>query len=107
MVPSPPERPSRESRQYVSYFDPSGPAKLGTVLVHALADLMGTDVRYVERVLYETVDPSSLDRLFQRRHDGSTRYEGHTSFTVDGYAVVISADGRIEIASTARDHDGV
>ncbi|MFC5971136.1 HalOD1 output domain-containing protein [Halomarina salina] len=97
MVPSSPDRPNRESERYVSYYDPTGSRKLSTILVHRLADLMGTDVRRAERVLYESIDPVSLDRLFQQRHDGSARYDGLTRFRVDGYAVVITADGRIEI----------
>ncbi|MFD1514226.1 HalOD1 output domain-containing protein [Halomarina rubra] len=82
----------------MTYFDDDGTAKLSTVVAHSLADLMGTDVRHAERELYKSIDPVSLDSLFRERHDGSPRYDGHTSFTVSGYAVVISAAGEIRIS---------
>lgn len=106
MAPSTPDRPDRQpdrrTDSFVTYYDPAGSAKLSTVIAHTLSDLMGTDVRHAERVLYRCIDPVSLDRLFKRRHDGSPRYEGQTRFTVDGYTVVISAAGQITI--TPYDH---
>lgn len=103
MAPSTPGRPDRTPDNHVTYYNDDGTAKLSTVVAHSLADLMGTDVRHAERALYRSIDPASLDRLFRERHDGSPRYDGQTSFTVDAYSVVVSAAGEIRISPISRD----
>ncbi|WP_306061286.1 HalOD1 output domain-containing protein [Natronococcus wangiae] len=91
--------PAASSERYVTSYDRNGTAKLSTVLVHALADLMDVDIREVEKALYESIDPESLDHLFQRTPNGTARPGGHLTFTVKDYLVMISDDGRIEITS--------
>lgn len=97
MVPaSPPSAPDR-SRKHVTYYDRNGAAKLSTVIVHALADVMDADVTQLEEALYESIDPASLDRLFARTADGTPRQDGEVTFTVRGHRVTARSDGRIEI----------
>lgn len=103
MVPTaPPAAPDR-SRTHITSYDPDGAAKLSTVVVHALADVMDADVTQVEAALYERIDPASLDRLFARTADGTPRRDGEVTFTVQGYRVTVDSDGQIEITSPQSD----
>ena len=97
MVPDAPRHATDGSRRYVTRYDPDGPSKLTTTLVHALAEFVGGDVTAMEETLYDRIDPDALDRLFAPRADGSRRSDGHVTFTLDGYLVMVSSDGRIEI----------
>ena len=105
MAPPTTSGPDRHTRRSVSYYDPEGSAKLSTVVAHALADHMNRNVTHTERLLYRSVDPASLNRLFARRDDGGGRHDGHATFTVEDYAVTIAATGRIEIASVSTGSD--
>lgn len=66
---------------------------------------MDTDTTEAEKVLYENIDPGSLDTLFKRKHDGRGRSNGHVTFTVNGHVVRVTAEGRIEISSHPRSYE--
>lgn len=84
-----------ESRDYYTYHDPDGEARLSTTLVHALADIMGVDVTDTGFVLAEEIDPEALDMLFAPS-DGSGTV-GHVAFSVDSHRVTVYSDGTIVI----------
>jgi len=79
---------------YRTYHDPDGSSTLSVAVVHALADVMGTDVSDVEFSLYEHIDPRALDRLFAGDRDGAP---GHVAFGVEGYRVTVYSDGAIVV----------
>lgn len=85
------------AREYHAYHDPSGAARLSTTVMHALADVMGENVTEVGFVLYDSVNPESLDRIFEPTADGQTRPPGHVAFTVQGYRVTTYSTGEIVI----------
>ncbi|WP_306053722.1 HalOD1 output domain-containing protein [Natronococcus wangiae] len=85
------------SSVYRTVHDPGGPATLSTTVAHALADCMGIDVTDGRVSLYDSVDPTALDRLFRPRHDGAPRTGGMLSFVVDGYYVTVYADGEVVV----------
>jgi hypothetical protein len=97
---APPER-APDQPTYVTTHDPDGPGKVSTKVIHALADVMGTDVSETGFTLYDSVDPDALDRIFGST-DGSGRPGGHVAFTVDRYRVTVYEDGRIAITPPAR-----
>jgi hypothetical protein len=101
MASHPPYDSAPPTHVHVSYFDRTGPAKLSTVVAHSLAEVLDIDVTEGEKLLYEAIDPQSLNHLFSRQEDGTARYSGQLSFTAGGCRVVVTAAGRIEIDPTA------
>lgn len=85
------------ARDYYSYHDPDGDARLTTTLVHALADVMGVDVTDTGFVLADHIDPDALDTLFADPVDERGNPLGHVAFAVDSYRVTIYSDGTIVI----------
>ncbi|MFC7177071.1 HalOD1 output domain-containing protein [Halosegnis marinus] len=59
--------PCPPTTDYRAYHDPDGTAKLSTAVTHALADAMEQDVTEAGFVLFDTIDPDALDRLFSPR----------------------------------------
>lgn len=53
--------------------------------------------------LYDVVDPSALDELFQPKCDGSIRSGGSVSFEYAGYEVVYDADADLEFRPLPND----
>jgi len=94
--------PPRETDQpnYVTTHDPDGTSKLSTTVIHALADVMGSDVSETGFTLYDSVDPDALDRIFAPGDDRD-REGGHVAFTVQHYRVTVYGDGRIVITPPA------
>lgn len=86
-----------QSQDYYAYHDVESAANLSTTLVHALADVMGLDISDTGFVLYDSIDPEALDRIFSSTGDGSPRPPGHVAFTVDGYRVTVYSSGQIVI----------
>lgn len=80
---------------YYTYHDPDGDARLSTTLVHALADVMGTDVTDAGFILAEEIDPEALDLLFIP--SSQSEPAGHVAFSVQSYRVTIYSDGTIVI----------
>ncbi|GAA0241658.1 HalOD1 output domain-containing protein [Haladaptatus pallidirubidus] len=96
MIPETSNTPD-STRRYVTYYGQSESTALTTTLVHALADAMDIDVTDSEQVLYRSINPDALDELFKPQYNGIPRSNGHLTFIVHDYVVMISADGRIEI----------
>ena len=93
-----------KSRDYYAYHDADDPAKLSTTVVHALADVMGIDVTDTGFVLYDSVDPEALDRIFAPTDEGTPRAPGHVAFTVSGYRVTVYSNGQIVITPPANQY---
>lgn len=89
------------SKDYHTTHDREGTAKLTTTLVHALADVMDRDVTDAGSLLYDSVDPNAIDRIFSPTGDGSPRAPGHVAFVVDGYRVTVYSDGDVVITPPA------
>ncbi|MFH5801795.1 HalOD1 output domain-containing protein [Haladaptatus sp. CMAA 1911] len=97
MVPNTTHAPSDEPQRYVTYYDRNSAARLSTVIAHSLAELMDTDTDVGEKILYESVDPESLDHLYKKRFDGTPRNKGYLTIITNGYTIKAHADGLIEI----------
>lgn len=97
MVPNVARVPSDDSQRYVTYYDRNGPARLSTIIAHALADLLDVNTDVGERMLYESVDPESLDNLFKLRFNGTPRTDSYLTIITSGYVIMVHADGQIEI----------
>jgi len=95
-------RPNHDTGQpnYVTTHDPDGTSKLSTTVIHALADVMDSDVSATGFTLYDSVDPDALDRIFAPGDD-TQRESGHVAFTVQRYRVTVYGDGRIVITPPA------
>lgn len=79
--------------------DMDGEANLGTAVVSTVAEVAGVDPAEMDRPLYDRVDPDALDKLFSRKHDGTTRTTGRVEFSLFGYDVAVHSDGRIVVAN--------
>jgi len=91
----------QDSRDYHAYHDPDSTARLSTTVVHALADVMGSDVTDIGFNLSDSIDPDALDRIFSMGDDGDRGATGHLAFTVDGYQVTVYDTGQIVITLPA------
>lgn len=80
---------------YYACHDPESPARCSTTLVHALADLLDTDVSDLEFSLAEHVNPEALDALFSAPDEETDRPLGHVAFSVEGCRVTVYSDGQI------------
>lgn len=89
--------PSSPPKEYHFYHDPGSAAKLSTTVAHALAEVMGLDVTDAGFVLYDSVDPDALDRIFGQTNQGTPRPPGHVVFTVDRFQITVYSTGQIVI----------
>jgi hypothetical protein len=89
------------TEDYHAYHDPDSAAKLSTTVIHALADVMGTDVTDTGFALDDSVDVDALDRIFAPAEDGTPRSPGHVAFAVEGYRVTVYDSGQIVITPPA------
>lgn len=99
-------RPTSESQpgaptDYYAYHDSESTAKLSTTVIHALADVMGTDVTDTGFQLHDSIDPNALDRIFSDRTGGSSSTPSHLAFTVENYQVTVYSSGQIVITPHA------
>jgi hypothetical protein len=65
--------PEKTGRNFHTYHDSESPAKLSTTVIHALADVMGSDVTNAGFVLNDNINPDALDRTFANYSDNHTR----------------------------------
>jgi len=70
-------------------------------VVEKVAAATGADPRELGP-LYESVDPTSLDRLFSDASPAADRTDGYVAFTMAGCRVMAHADGTIEVTPKAR-----
>lgn len=89
--------------QYVVHHDFEGARELTTTLVHAIADVSGSDVTDVEWTVADYADPDALNRLFRPKPDGTPRANGTYTFTVWGCRVSVHSHGLIEILPLTTD----
>lgn len=85
-----------------AYHDEDSPAKLSTTVVHALADVLGTDASVMREELHGCVDIRGLDLLFRGRTDGTPRAGGYLSFRLYDHQVTVYASGDIAIEPPTR-----
>ncbi len=92
--------PRRSSpAEYRVVHDPESAAAVSTTVVHALADVMGVDVTDAGFVLYDSVDPDALDRIFSEPREGVRRAPGHVAFLARDHRVTVYSTGQIVITS--------
>lgn len=84
--------------EHYAYHDSESAAKLSTTVIHALADVMGTDVTDTSFQLYDNIDPDALDRIFSDT-ERSPSTASHLAFTVNNYQVTVYSSGEIVITS--------
>lgn len=87
-------RIERNKHSYV--VDHDRPERTATVLIDAVSSLLEVDQMSLEP-LYDTVDPEAINSLCTADSNSSLQI----SFEYEGYAVTISATGRIRLADTA------
>lgn len=74
---------------------------LTEAVIEAVASASGLDALEVANEfgpLYEVIDPSALDSLFQSS-DGSSRSVGSVTFEYADYRVTVDQTGRVELAN--------
>lgn len=71
---------------------------VGERVVEAVADVTGTDPIDLEPI-YNHVDATSLDRLFEDASPEAPRDRGHVAFPMAGCQIVVYADGTIVVDS--------
>lgn len=88
---------SSNTSDYRVVHDPDSAAAVSTTVIHALADVMGVDVTDAGFVLYDSVDPDALDRIFAETVDGNSRSPGHVAFLARDHRVTVYGSGQIVI----------
>lgn len=84
-----------EAVVYRSHHDVGDETELSTSILLALDSIPEFDIEDSETIVFEHVDPDSLDGLFQPV-DGR-RGDGRITFPVDQYEVTATAAGEITI----------
>lgn len=72
---------------------------LSTEIVMGVASARGIDPAQLREELYEVINPTALDALFQPTVDGTPRAHGSICFSFHGYRVSVAADGTITLQS--------
>jgi hypothetical protein len=67
-------------------------------VVETVADVVDTDPMELDP-LYDSIDTTSLNRLFESASDDTPRDRGHVAFPMAGCQVVVYADGTIVVDS--------
>lgn len=75
------------------------PSEAITAAVAAIEDADPADLD----TLYDILDPSALDALFEQKFDGTVRSGGSVSFEYAGYEVVYEAANEVEFRPVAND----
>ena len=74
-----------------------GPPPLSQRVVQRIADAEDTDPTELEPPLHGVVDPDALERVFAPTAGGSPRTQGAVHFQYQGYQVMVSAGGEIQL----------
>jgi hypothetical protein len=86
-----------QPQPYVTRHDADGSTELTTTLIHAVANVTGADVTDVESMVYESIDPLAVNRLF----DCESPFRGAPAtlnLTIWGHHVTVASTGRITIS---------
>lgn len=75
-------------------YKPDEDEELSTAIVSALSEAKGRDVSQDECVLYDSIDPDALDKLFRSESDRDTV---KVEFTTHGAIVILWGNGDITI----------
>ena len=70
-------------------------------VVETVADALGTEPNDL-RPLYDVIDPDALDLFFESPHRPTS---GRVTFTFEGCAVAVDADGRVTASPGADDEE--
>lgn len=71
---------------------------IGERVVEVVADVTGTDPMDLEPI-YNHVDATSLNRLFEKASPEAPRDQGHVAFPMAGCQIAVYADGTIVVDS--------
>jgi hypothetical protein len=82
----------------VTRHESESPTELTTTLAHALATVTGADVTDVETMLYDRVDPTAVNRLFESESPADAGTHASLTMTIWGHHVTVSDTGAITIA---------
>lgn len=98
----PDELANGEHRTRRTQFDPASGRSLSTDVAESVAAVLDTDPANVAP-LYETVDSTALDRLFDSTSADTDRGPITVSFRYDECTVTVRSDGRIVVSAPDRD----
>jgi hypothetical protein len=68
---------------------------IGTAVVRAVSEAVGTPVTEIDVELNDIVDPDALNRLFAPRYDGTPRHGGRVIFEMSNCEVTVFESGRV------------
>jgi hypothetical protein len=69
----------------------------GLRVVEAVADAEGIDPIDLEAPLYESIDPTALDDLFDKSAGSTAARSGSLSFRYHGYDITIASSGAVHL----------
>lgn len=93
-------RPDERDHEPVrTQYDPGGDDALSYRIVEAIEEHQNRDLSRSEFVLYDDINPDSLDDLFRENSSSNTTVQ----FDTDGVTVSLWGDGTVEILVTERD----
>lgn len=75
-------------------YTPDEEESLSVAIITALSEVKGRDITEEECVLYKSIDPESLDRMFREDGDGNTI---KVEFTTHDAIVILWGNGEISI----------
>lgn len=76
------------------HYDPDETEPLSTAIITALSEAKDRDITEDECVLYDSIDPDALDKLFTREGDGDSI---KVEFTTHDAIVILWGNGDISI----------
>lgn len=74
-----------------------------TAVITAVANAKDVDPTELDQRLNDVIDPDALDRIFRDNGTGRGRSNGHVSFLLDGYEVVVTASGQVTVKNSEDD----
>ena len=74
-------------------------APVSQQITHTVAETTNTDPLELDP-LFNTIDPESLNALFEPTKTGSQRATGSVAFEYAGCGVTVFADGTVDVASS-------
>jgi hypothetical protein len=89
-----------ESRTYVLDYRASEYDELAAAVVAGVSELAGVPAERID--LNAVVHPGALNRLFERRRDGTPREGGRLAFRLEGCEVVVTATAEIRLDPPTR-----
>lgn len=88
--------------QKLTTFEVRARETTSEAVIRAVSDVRGVDPLDMDACLYDAIDPSVLDAVFEPGETGAVDENRQLTFTFDGCEVTVDGDGQVTVTVVER-----